>query len=321
MGRTADWYSNFSREAHGQSQVYEDWAIGVAEDAAILRLLHELPLAKRQPNLIFAVSRLLGAPEGAYGPFRSWLLEHWPRVRDQALHRSTQTNEPGRCAAVLPLLARLPGPLALLEVGASAGLCLYPDRYSYRYDCGGSTEPGVGPQHGAVDLRDQPSRPHPRRLSDDRLARRHRPGTARPAQPGRPHLARDADLAGTARTSRPHPLRHRDRPRRSAADRAWRCRGCARRGGRGSATGCDAGRRDLRHPGVPEPRRSRQIRHRRPRHGRSLDLPRGARGARRGAGAVAPGHHGTGCSRWPRTRDPLPMPAPHGQSIHWFAPG
>ena len=33
MGRTADWYSNFSREARGQSQVYEDWAIGVAEDA------------------------------------------------------------------------------------------------------------------------------------------------------------------------------------------------------------------------------------------------------------------------------------------------
>jgi hypothetical protein len=47
--------------------------------------------------------------------------------------RATQTNEAGRCAVLLPVLAALPPPLALLEVGASAGLCLYPDRYAYRY--------------------------------------------------------------------------------------------------------------------------------------------------------------------------------------------
>jgi hypothetical protein len=48
-------------------------------------------------------------------------------------HR-TQTNEPARCATLLPLLATLPPPLALLEVGASAGLCLLVDRYGYDYD-------------------------------------------------------------------------------------------------------------------------------------------------------------------------------------------
>jgi hypothetical protein len=49
------------------------------------------------------------------------------------LARSTQTNEPGRCAALLPVLAGLPGPLALLEIGAAAGLCLLPDFYAYDY--------------------------------------------------------------------------------------------------------------------------------------------------------------------------------------------
>jgi hypothetical protein len=56
--------------------------------------------------------------------------------------RATQTNEAGRCAVLLPVLAALPQPLALLEVGASAGLCLYPDRYSYRY---GDHQIGAGP--------------------------------------------------------------------------------------------------------------------------------------------------------------------------------
>jgi hypothetical protein len=49
------------------------------------------------------------------------------------LSHSTQTNEPARCATLLPVLARLPQPLALIEVGASAGLCLLPDFYGYDY--------------------------------------------------------------------------------------------------------------------------------------------------------------------------------------------
>ena len=49
------------------------------------------------------------------------------------LARRTQTNEAARCATLLPALARLPPPLALIEVGASAGLTLLIDRYSYDY--------------------------------------------------------------------------------------------------------------------------------------------------------------------------------------------
>jgi len=49
------------------------------------------------------------------------------------LSRRTQTNEPARCATLLPALAQLPPPLALIEVGASAGLTLLVDKYSYNY--------------------------------------------------------------------------------------------------------------------------------------------------------------------------------------------
>jgi len=42
------------------------------------------------------------------------------------LSRRTQTKRAGSVRRVISLLARLPQPLALLEVGASAGLCLLP---------------------------------------------------------------------------------------------------------------------------------------------------------------------------------------------------
>ncbi len=133
--RTTDRYRRFAdREARGESACYVEWALGVAGDLEVLALIDTLPEAKRQPNLVFAAARFVGIPDGAYAGFREGLITHWDTVRDVALVRRTQTNEAGRCAILLPLLAALPQPIALLEVGASAGLCLYPDRYAYRYD-------------------------------------------------------------------------------------------------------------------------------------------------------------------------------------------
>src|SRR5205814_3579346 len=88
---------------------------------------------KRQPNLLLAVVRRLFGTAADYGEFRRRILDNRDAVRFLMLTRSTQTNEPGRCAALLPVLAPLPQPLALLEVGASAGLCLLPDFYGYDY--------------------------------------------------------------------------------------------------------------------------------------------------------------------------------------------
>jgi hypothetical protein len=151
------WYRRFAEApTPGQSALYRSWALGVADDQQLLRLLCELPREKRQPHLVFAVSRLLGAPEGSFARWREWMLGHWPQVRAAAQVRSTQTNEPGRCAAILPLLAQIEGPIALLEIGASAGLCLYPDRYSYEYVDAGQDTSATGTVH-RIDPDDGPS--------------------------------------------------------------------------------------------------------------------------------------------------------------------
>lgn len=131
---TADRYRRFtSAEARGQSACYEQWAEGVANDQQLLNLIDELPEVKRQPNLVFGAARFAGVAPDSFDKFRSELISRWPEVRRIVLSKRTQTNEPGRCAVLLPVLAALPQPLALLEVGASAGLCLYPDRFSYQY--------------------------------------------------------------------------------------------------------------------------------------------------------------------------------------------
>ncbi|HEX6357947.1 DUF2332 domain-containing protein [Actinophytocola sp.] len=149
---TADRYRRFAdAEARGGSPCYEEWALGVAADGELLALLDDLPVAKRQPNLLFAAARYSGIPAGPFPDFRRALLADWPAVRKVMLARRTQTNEPGRCAVLLPLLAALPQPLALLEVGASAGLCLYPDRYSYRYGDHPRLDPPAGPARAVLD--------------------------------------------------------------------------------------------------------------------------------------------------------------------------
>jgi hypothetical protein len=151
MSSTAEHYRNFAAWAHGQSPAYERLALAVSQDIELLARLDELPRPKRQPNLLFAVGKYLNGPVTEPAPFLEWVRHNWPTVVGVMLARRTQTNEPHRCATLLPLLARLRQPLALLEVGASAGLCLYPDRYRYRYQSS-SGEIVVGPNSSTVEF-------------------------------------------------------------------------------------------------------------------------------------------------------------------------
>ncbi|MBO3749607.1 DUF2332 domain-containing protein [Streptosporangiaceae bacterium NEAU-GS5] len=141
----AQLYTNFAeREARGISPTYERLSLAISRDDDILALVGTLPRPKLQPNLLFSVVRLLGGPIDDPSAFRSFTVRNWAAIDAELRTRATQTNEAGRCALLLPVLAALPQPLALLEVGTSAGLCLYPDRYAYRYNEGqviGSGEP------------------------------------------------------------------------------------------------------------------------------------------------------------------------------------
>jgi hypothetical protein len=130
---TAARYARFAGETRGVSPTYERLSHAVARDDDVLARLDRLPTAKRQPNLLFGVVRLLGGPVDDPAAFHDFVVAGWTAIEAEMRVRATQTNEAGRCAVLLPALAALPPPLALLEVGASAGLCLYPDRYGFRY--------------------------------------------------------------------------------------------------------------------------------------------------------------------------------------------
>ncbi|XAS63648.1 DUF2332 domain-containing protein [Pseudarthrobacter sp. So.54] len=139
---TAEWYRHFGTvDAPGNSACYAEWSVRMADDPELIARINEWPYNKRQPLLMLAAARFLGASISPYPDFRAFLDGRWEDISRIVLSRATQTNEAGRCATLLPSLARIANdggrPLALIEVGASAGLALFPDRYGYEYILGG----------------------------------------------------------------------------------------------------------------------------------------------------------------------------------------
>jgi hypothetical protein len=137
-------YRDFVPYAAGYSPCFAEWAAGVADDPAVIEWIATLPQIKQQPNLVFAAARWHGVPApGPYAGLRAALLGDDGTIRSTILTRSTQTNEAARLATLVPAFAELAAaegePLALLEAGASAGLCLYPDRWGYEWTTGATS--------------------------------------------------------------------------------------------------------------------------------------------------------------------------------------
>ncbi len=157
-------------ECQGSSPLYFDLAIGVADDDLMLELVnHALP-GQPKPNLLFAAVHylLLKEPDSApdlaryygsimssplqdrlsYPRFRKYVMEHKDEVRQIIQSRMVQTNEVRRAAylylAHLEVSHRLESaPLAVCEIGTSAGLLLLFDRYNYDFGNGVSVSKGA----------------------------------------------------------------------------------------------------------------------------------------------------------------------------------
>jgi hypothetical protein len=117
-------------ECQGYSDLYYALALAAAADDEVVAFISGMPVV--QPNLFFASVQFLTGPDGmprTGAELRLLLRRRGHEVGEVMRSRRTQTNEVGRCAVLLPALP--PGPLALVEVGASAGLCLLLDRFSY----------------------------------------------------------------------------------------------------------------------------------------------------------------------------------------------
>lgn len=158
-------FAEFSRTAGRRAPLYARLADGIANDPQLAGLVLAAPPTQRQPVLLFCCVHELLLDSVVGGRATEPLARYYPNLNfepdrgdpmpalrelcrrrrddlDALLRtRSTQTNEIGRCALLLPAFGMVEaevGPLAHLDVGTSAGLNLLLDRYSYTYEPGGS---------------------------------------------------------------------------------------------------------------------------------------------------------------------------------------
>jgi hypothetical protein len=152
VSSTAQRYQRFARESAARSPIYSSWSSAIADDDELIALIDTLPVADRQPVLVLSAARYTGL--STRGDIRAWLAGEWDSVAAVARTRATPTNDPRRSSTLLAALQGLDGPIALVEVGASAGLGLLVDRYSHVF-VRGDEERRIDPLEGpsALELR------------------------------------------------------------------------------------------------------------------------------------------------------------------------
>ena len=161
------------------SPMYAELAYGVSLDRDLLELAAQKRRRQPAPNMLFAAVQYLLLSGGAYAShplsshypiisgadrpmepafsvFREFCLDHRAEILELIQLRRTQTNVVRRCTCLLPAFSMVQAeserPLALIDIGASAGLNLNVDRYHYRYTRGGLQETSWGSEQARVSL-------------------------------------------------------------------------------------------------------------------------------------------------------------------------
>lgn len=152
------WYADW---AEGISPLYERLTRETAEDQTLCDIASEAPSDQPPPQLFLAAVHALllrgsehrlaafyptcsddpvdPATRDPFPAFREFCLANEARIREIVSSRRVQTNAVGRSAILFPafqhvVTAGAQPPLALVEIGASAGLNLYWDRFQYKYE-------------------------------------------------------------------------------------------------------------------------------------------------------------------------------------------
>ena len=138
--------------AGSDAPTYRAIAHMVAGDEELLDVVRATPLDAHHPNHLFAAARFLmlgglehplaaayesGSTDEACSQFRAFVRQHRAALIEVLQTRRVQTNEVSRVGVIAPALAharrQVDVPLALVEVGASAGLNLLVDLCAVDY--------------------------------------------------------------------------------------------------------------------------------------------------------------------------------------------
>ncbi|MGE7910318.1 DUF2332 domain-containing protein [Lysinibacillus xylanilyticus] len=144
-------------ECENSSPLYEHLANKIADDDEILKVAAFIPQGQPVPNLLLAgVQYLLSSSKDdlvnfypsltttpnaineVYPVFKAFVLSHSEELKILFQEKLVQTNEIRRCSYLYPMMTEIyerhQKPLALIEIGASAGLQLGMDQYNYCYN-------------------------------------------------------------------------------------------------------------------------------------------------------------------------------------------